>query len=53
MLRRILGPKRAEIIEGWREIHNEALRNMNSSALITGMIRSRRMRLAGHVAHTA
>lgn len=53
MLRIMLGSKRAEIIEGWRKIHNEALRNMNSLAITTRMIESRRMRFAGHVAHTA
>jgi hypothetical protein len=53
MLRTILEPERAEIIEGWRKICNEALRNMNSSAVITRMINSRRMKLAEHVARIA
>jgi hypothetical protein len=53
VLRIILGSKRAETIEDWRKIHNEALRDMNSSAIITRVIESKRMRFAGHVAHAA
>jgi hypothetical protein len=35
---------------GWRKLHNEELRDLYSSPSITGMIKSRRMRWAGHVA---
>jgi hypothetical protein len=31
VLRRIFGPKRDEMIEGWRKLHNEELRNLYSS----------------------
>jgi hypothetical protein len=44
MIRRIFGPKRDKIIEGWRKLHKEELRNLYSSPNIMGMIKSRRMR---------
>jgi transcription termination factor 2 len=34
----------------WRKLHNEELRNLYSSPNIIRMIKSRRMRWAGHVA---
>jgi hypothetical protein len=43
-------PKRDEVAGGWRKLHNEDLRNLYSSPSIIRMIKSRRMRLAGHVA---
>jgi hypothetical protein len=43
VLRRIPGPKRDEIIGGWRELHNEELHNLYSSPNINIMIKSRRM----------
>jgi hypothetical protein len=49
-LRRIFGPKRDEVTEGWRKLHNEELHNLYSSPSIIRMIKSRRMRWAGHVA---
>jgi hypothetical protein len=50
MLRRIFGPKRDEMIGGWRQLHNEELHNLYCSPSIIRIIKSRRMRLAGHVA---
>jgi hypothetical protein len=50
MLRRICVPKRDEVTGGWRKLHNEALRDLYSSPSIIRIIRSRRMRWAGHVA---
>jgi hypothetical protein len=35
---------------GWRKLHNEELHNLYSSPSIIRIIKSRRMRLAGHVA---
>jgi hypothetical protein len=46
------GPKRDEVTGGWRKLHNE-LHNLYSSASIIRMIKSRRMRCAGHVARMA
>jgi hypothetical protein len=50
VLRRIFGPKRDEVTGEWRKVHNEELCNWTSSLSIIRMIKSRRMRLAGHVA---
>jgi hypothetical protein len=48
--RGIFGPKRDEMTVGWRKLHNEELHNLYSSPSIIRMIKSRRMRWAGHVA---
>jgi hypothetical protein len=50
VLRRIFGPKRDEVAEGWRKLHNEELHNLNSSPSIIRMMKSRRMRWTVHVA---
>jgi hypothetical protein len=50
VLNRIFVPKRDELTGGWREMHNEKLRNLYSSPRIIRMIKSRRMRWDGHVA---
>jgi hypothetical protein len=50
LLRRIFGPKRDEVTGGWRKLHNEELHNLYSSPSIIGIIKSRNMRWAGHVA---
>jgi hypothetical protein len=50
VLRRIFGPKRDEVMGGWRKLHNEELRDFYSSPSIIRTIKSRRMRWAGHVA---
>jgi hypothetical protein len=49
VLRRIFGPKRDEIRRGWRKL-DEELHNLYSSPQKIRMIKSRRMRWAGHVA---
>jgi hypothetical protein len=51
-LRRIFGSKRDEVTGGWRKLHNEELHNLYPSSSIIRMIKSRRMRWAGHVART-
>jgi hypothetical protein len=51
VLRRICGPKREEVVGGWRRLHNEELHNLYTSPDIIRVIRSRKMRWAGHVAH--
>jgi hypothetical protein len=50
VLRRIFGPKRDEVTGDWRKLHNEELSDLYSSPNIIRMIKSRRMRWAGHVA---
>jgi hypothetical protein len=50
VLRRIFGPKRNEVTGEWRKLHNEELRDMYSSPSIIRIIKSMRMRWAGHVA---
>jgi hypothetical protein len=48
-LRKIHGPKREE--DGsWRKVHNDELHNLYFSPNIVRVIKSRRMRWAGHVA---
>jgi hypothetical protein len=47
---RIFGPKREEVTGGRRKLHNEELHHLYSSPSIIRIIKSRRMRLAGHVA---
>ena len=50
VLRRILEPKRDEVREDWRKLHNEELNDPYSSPNIVRVIKSRRMRWTGHVA---
>jgi hypothetical protein len=50
MLRRVFGPKRDEVTGEWRKIHNEELNNLYSLPSIVRVVKSRRMRWAGHVA---
>jgi len=50
VLRRIFGPKRDKVTGEWRKLHNEELNNLYSSPNTVRVIKSRRMRWAGHVA---
>jgi hypothetical protein len=50
MLRRIFGPKREEG-GSWRKLHNDELHSLYSSPNIVRVIKGRRLRLVGHVAH--
>jgi hypothetical protein len=49
VLRKPCGPKREED-RSWRKLHNDEIRNLYSSPNIVRVIKSRRMRWAGHVA---
>ena len=50
VLRRIFGPRRDEVTGEWRRLHNEELNGLYSSPNIVRVIKSRRIRWAGHVA---
>jgi len=49
-LRRIFGLKRDEVTREWRKLHTEELNDLYCSASIVRVIKSIRMRWAGHVA---
>ena len=49
ILMQIFGPKRDENVE-WRRLHNEELHSLYRSPNIVRVIKSRRLRWAGHVA---
>jgi len=50
VLRRIFVPRRDEVTVEWRSLHNEELNDLYSSPNCVRVIKSRRMRCAGHVA---
>jgi len=50
VLRRIFGPRRDEVMGEWRRLHNEERSDLHSSPNIVRVIKSTRMRWAGHVA---
>jgi hypothetical protein len=50
VLRRIFGPKRDEVTGEWRRLHNKELYALESSPDIIRVIKSRRLRWAGHMA---
>jgi hypothetical protein len=50
VLRRIFWPKSYEVTERWRQSHNEELHNLYSSQSTIRIIKSSRMRWAGHLA---
>ena len=50
VLRRIFGPRRDGVTGEWRKLHNEELNDLCCSPNIVPLIKSRRIRWAGHVA---
>jgi hypothetical protein len=50
VLRKVFGPKREEVTGEWRRLHNEELNDLYSLPNIARVVKSRRMRRAGHVA---
>jgi len=50
-LRRAFRPKRDEVTGEWRKLRNEELRDLYFLPNIVRVVKSRRMRWAGHVAH--
>jgi hypothetical protein len=49
VLRRTFGPKRDEMVGGWRKLHNEELHSLYSSPDTVGMIKSWKMRWTGNL----
>jgi hypothetical protein len=49
-LRRVFGPKKNEVTEEWRRLHDKKLYDLNSSPDIIRVIKSRRLRWGGYVA---
>jgi hypothetical protein len=49
VLRRRFGSKRDEVTGEWRKLHNEELRDLYPSPSIIRIMKSRRIREAGHV----
>ena len=50
VLRRAFGPKRGDVTEEWRKLHNEELSDLYYLPNIVRVVKSRRMRWAGLVA---
>ena len=50
VLRKVFGPKRDEVTGEWRKLHNEELSDQYSLPNIVRVVKSRKMRWAGHVA---
>ena len=48
VLRRIFGPTRDEVRGEWRKLHNEELNDLYCLTIFFWVIKSRRMRWAGH-----
>ena len=51
VLRRMFGPKKGEVTRERRKLHNEELNDLYCLPNIVWMIKSRRIRWAGYVAH--
>jgi hypothetical protein len=51
VLKRIFGHARKNVKGGWRILHDEDPHNVYSSPNVIKVIRSKRMRWMGHVAH--
>jgi len=50
VLRRIFGSKRDEVTGEWRKLHDEELNDLYCAPNTFGVVKSKRMRWAGHIA---
>jgi hypothetical protein len=50
VLRRIFGPKREEVVGGWRRLRNAELHNLNALSNVMRVIKLMKMRWARRVA---
>jgi len=50
VLIKIFGPKRGEVAGGWGRLHNEEFHSLYASPNVVMVIKSRRIKWAGHVA---
>jgi hypothetical protein len=50
VLRRIFGPRRDEVMGGWRKLQKEELHNLYSSSNTIRKFKSMRIRWTGHIA---
>ena len=50
MFRRVFGPKRDEVTGEWTKLHNKELNDLYTLPNIVRVVKSSRMRWAGHVA---
>jgi hypothetical protein len=51
VMRGIFGPKRDELTDEWRKLHNKKINDLYSSPNIIRAIKSRRMEWTRHVPH--
>ena len=52
MLSGVFGPKRDEVTGEWKKLHNEELNDLYFSPNIIQVIKTRKIRWAGHLART-
>jgi hypothetical protein len=50
VLRKVFGPKRGEVTGKWRKLYNEELNDLYSLPNIVRVVKSRRIKWAGHMA---
>jgi hypothetical protein len=51
MLKRVFEPRRDKVTGEWKKLYNEGLNDLYSSPNIVSVMKMRRMKWAGHVAH--
>jgi hypothetical protein len=51
VLKTVFGPKREEVVGGWKKFYNEECHNLYASLDVIRVIKSKGVRWAGHVAH--